>query len=125
MKDLFLVFIGAGLGGSARYGVANACSLWFSRNFPYGTLTVNVIGSLFVGFLYTVLLDDADTIATHLRPLLLIGFLGGFTTFSSFSLETIILIENGAWIAGVLSITLNLTLCLVMAWIGIIVGRQL
>lgn len=125
MMDLLLVFIGAGLGGSARYGIANACALLFGQNFPYGTLTVNVIGSLLAGFLYTLLLEDVDIIATHIRPLLLIGFLGGFTTFSTFSLETITLIENGAWIESASNIILNLVLCLMMAWLGIIVGRQL
>jgi CrcB protein len=123
--NLLLIFLGAGCGGVLRYGVSNGIYLWFGKQFPVGTLVVNVSGSFIMGVLFVLLLDRLNQDASQMRALMLIGFLGGYTTFSSFSLETVNLIENGALTAAVLNVFLSVILCLCGTWLGIILGRQL
>lgn len=125
MLNTLLIFIGAGLGGVSRYWVSNSIYWLIGRNFPYGTLVVNVSGSFITGFFFILLLERFDGVGPLLRSLLLIGFLGGYTTFSSFSIETINLFENGAWASGLLNIFFSMVLCLIAAWLGIIGGKQL
>lgn len=117
--------MGAGIGGVLRYAASMGIYSVVNRNFPYSTLFVNVSGSLLMGFLFTLFLERFQSIAPQLRALLLIGLLGGYTTFSSFSIETINLIENGNWSFAILNILLNTILCLIAVWSGIILGRTL
>lgn len=125
MNNLILIFIGAGLGGVLRFWVSNATYLLLNRNFPYGTLLVNVSGSFLMGILFVIILERFNGLGPQLRALLLIGFLGGYTTFSSFSIETLNLFEAGEMVNAILNIVLNTSLCLVATWAGIILGRQL
>lgn len=125
MNTISLIFIGAGLGGVLRYGVSTGINNLFNKNFPYGTLVVNVSGSLLMGFLFVIILERFQSIAPQLRALLLIGFLGGYTTFSSFSIETINLMENANWFPAIVNILLSTILCLMAAWMGVILGRNL
>ena len=120
-----LIFLGAGLGGVSRYWVSNGIYSCLGRGFPYGTLFVNASGSFLMGFLFTLILERFDGIGPQLRSLLLIGFLGGYTTFSSFSIETLYLFENGAWLSAVLNILSSIFICIVLTWIGILGGRLL
>jgi fluoride exporter len=120
-----LIFLGAGLGGVFRYWISNGIYWFFGRQFPYGTLFVNATGCFLMGFLFTLIVDRFNGIGPQLRALLLIGFLGGYTTFSSFSIETLNLFENGAWLSAGLNIILSLVLCILLTWIGIMGGRQL
>jgi fluoride exporter len=122
--DIWLVFIGAGLGGVSRFSLSNGFAKYFGPNFPYGTLLVNTLGSFFAGFLFVLILNRLEGVANYLRPFLLSGFLGGFTTFSTFSLETLNLLENNGFGLATLNILLNLILCLLMVWLGIWGGRQ-
>jgi CrcB protein len=125
VSDTLLIFVGAGFGGVFRYWISNL-SYWFlGRQFPYGTLIVNVSGCFLMGLLFVLLLERFDGIGPQLRSLLLIGLLGGYTTFSSFSIETLNLFENGAPLAGVANILLSVILCLAATWLGVIGGRQL
>ena len=94
------------------------------RGFPYGTLTVNVLGSLGIGIVYVILVERVADAAQY-RALLMIGLLGAFTTFSTFSLETLQLVENGANVKAGLNVLANVTLCLAGCWIGLLMGRQL
>ncbi len=125
MNTIALVFIGAGLGGVLRYGVSSGVYHLVNKNFPYGTLVVNISGSFLMGFLFVLTLERFQNIAPQLRAFLLIGFLGGYTTFSSFSIETINLIENASWFPASLNILLSTILCLIAAWLGVILGRNL
>lgn len=125
MNTISLIFIGAGFGGVLRYGISTGIYNLFNKNFPYGTLVVNVSGSFLMGFLFVLILERFQSIAPQLRALLLIGFLGGYTTFSSFSIETINLMENANWFSAIVNILLSTTLCLAAAWIGVILGRNL
>ncbi len=116
--------IGAGgaLGALARFGIYNAVHGALGRDFPYGTLTVNIFGSLAMGFLYVWLFDRLN-MGTGWRAFALIGFLGSFTTFSAFSMETLNLILQGAWVRSMINMTLSLVLCVGAAGLGVWLGR--
>lgn len=125
MVNNLLIFLGAGLGGVSRYWVSNGIHLFFAREFPYGTLAVNASGCFLMGLLFTIIFERFAGIGPQLRSLLLIGFLGGYTTFSSFSIETLNLFENGAWFSAILNVLFNTTLCITLTWVGVLGGRQL
>jgi CrcB protein len=96
MKSVLLVFVGAGLGGVLRHGVNIACLRWFGPGFPWGTLAVNIAGSLAMGFVAGwLLLRGGAAWAQDARLLAATGFLGGFTTFSAFSLDAVALLQRG------------------------------
>lgn len=120
-----LIFFGAGLGGVARYWVSNVVYLCLGRQFPYGTLVVNASGSFLIGFLFVIIMERCAGVAPQLRSLLLIGFLGGYTTFSTFSIETLNLLESGSWLSAISNILLSVILCIALAWLGVFGGRQL
>ena len=124
MQHVILVFVGGAVGSVFRYLVSIGMSRWLGTGFPYGTLTVNVAGSLCMGYLYVLIVERAN-LSSEWRSLLLIGLLGGFTTFSSFSMETLLLIQDAAWIKAGVNTLLNVILCLVAAWIGLLLGRVL
>jgi len=124
MKQLIVIAAGGAVGALFRYGLSNAVYATFGRSFPYGTLAVNVLGSLLMGFLF-VLLIERSTFDVLWRSAILIGGLGAFTTFSTFSIETLNLIENGAVTLALLNILLSVTLCIVAVWLGVAVARQM
>jgi CrcB protein len=119
-----LIFLGAGIGGVFRYWVSNATYFFLDRQFPYGTLIVNVSGSFLMGFLFILIHQKFGNLNIQLRALLLIGLLGGYTTFSSFSIETFTLLENGQYLSAMINILSSIILCLLAAWIGVIAGRS-
>ena len=125
MGDTLLIFIGAGFGGVFRYWISNGVYWVLGRQFPYGTLIVNSTGCFLMGLLFVLFLERLNGIGQQLRPLLLIGFLGGYTTFSSFSLETMILYESGDWFGAILNIVLSIIVCVFLTWLGVGLGRQL
>jgi fluoride exporter len=125
MTHTLLIFLGAGIGGILRYWVSNSIYWLLGRQFPYGTLVVNVSGCFLIGFLFILILERFDGIGPQLRSFLLVGLLGGYTTFSSFSIETLNLFENGSWLSAMLNIFLSVILCLSATWLGVIGGRQL
>jgi fluoride exporter len=124
MNQLLAIAIGGALGSVARYGMSNGVYALFGRGFPYGTLAVNVLGSLAMGFLFVLFLERFASNGV-LRAGVLIGVLGGFTTFSSFSIETFNLIEAGEVFKAGLNMALSLALCITATWLGAIIGRQL
>lgn len=125
MINTLLIFFGAGLGGVVRYWVSNGVYWLLGRQFPYGTLVVNATGCFFMGLMFAIILERFNGTGPLLRSLLLIGFLGGYTTFSAFSIETLNLFENGDWLNAILNIFISVTLCILLTWIGVIGGRQL
>jgi fluoride exporter len=107
------IALGSALGGMARYGCSGLAARWLGADFPWGTLIVNVSGSLLIGFLATMLAPDGRLLAPpDVRAFLTIGLLGGFTTFSSFSLETLNLARNGDWFSAGSYVVLSVVLCL-------------
>jgi len=124
MTQLFAIALGGALGAVLRYGMASGVTHWLGRGFPYGTLSVNILGSLLMGLLY-VLLVDRMQLSPEWRGALLIGLLGGFTTFSTFSIETLNLFEQGEIVKAGLNILLSVVLCVGATWVGVLAGRQL
>lgn len=123
LRDGALVGAGGFLGALGRFLVTG----WFqarTEHFPYGTLAVNVIGSLALGFLVTALADRVLT-DSSLRLLAMVGFLGAFTTFSAFSHETVLLWQGGRWLALCANIGLNVGGCLLATALGILAARGL
>lgn len=124
MNQLIAIAAGGALGAVLRYLGANGVYALLGRGFPYGTLFVNVLGSLLMGLLSVVLLERMN-LGPEWRAGLLIGLLGAFTTFSTFSIETLNLIEQGATFKAGLNMLASVLLCLAAVWLGLKLGRQL
>ncbi len=126
LKISILAGIAAGgaVGAVMRYWISTWVYGILGQGFPYGTLTVNVLGSLVIGLLYVLLVERLN-LGIEWRAVLIIGFLGSFTTFSSFSLETFNLIEQGEQLKALWNIISSVVLCLGMTWFGIAIARQL
>ncbi len=123
MNQLLAIASGGALGALIRYWVSGGVYTLLGRGFPYGTLVVNVLGSLVMGFLYVLLLERVVA-SPEWRGALLVGFLGAFTTFSTFSIETLNLLEQAELFKAGLNILVSVTACLLACWIGLILGRQ-
>jgi len=124
MSIYFAIALGGSLGAISRYWVSTATYSWLGSNFPYGTLMVNVTGSLVMGFLTVVLVQRFD-VSDEVRLGLIVGLLGSFTTFSAFSIDTIHWIENGALIKALVYILVSVIACVLGAWAGLISAKQL
>ena len=115
---------GGAVGALLRFWVSTWVYGRMGRDFPWGTLAVNVLGSLLMGFLY-ILLIERLALSPAWRAALLVGFLGAFTTFSTFSIETLNLIEEGALFSALSNVLISVVLCLLGAWLGVLLGRIL
>jgi CrcB protein len=115
----FWVALGGALGSVARYGCSGFAARWLGIGFPYGTLFVNIAGSFAIGVLGTLALGGGRALAsTDARAFVIVGALGGFTTFSSFSLETLNLARGGNFSTAAAYIALSLVLCLIAVSLG-------
>lgn len=124
MNQIIAIAGGGAAGAVMRFWVSSWVYGVTGRDFPYGTLVVNVGGSLLMGLGY-VLLVERLPLAPEWRALLLIGFLGAFTTFSSFSIETLNLLQQGEPMKAVANMLLSVVLCVAAAGFGLMAGRQL
>lgn len=124
MKLFLAIAAGGATGAVLRFWMSNGVYALLGRGFPYGTLTVNVVGSLLMGVL-SVLLIERLSLGPEWRAAVLVGLLGGFTTFSTFSLETLNLIETGEHVKALSNMVVSVVLCVGAAWVGVIAGRQI
>ena len=116
MTNLLYVALGGSIGAVFRYLTSIFMIQVFGSSFPFGTLLVNVLGSFFMGVVYA--LGQVSHISPELKAMIGVGLLGALTTFSTFSNETLLLMQQGAWLKAMLNVVLNLSLCLFMVYLG-------
>jgi len=120
------VMIGSALGGGARYWCSGFAANHFGETFPMGTLIVNVVGSFIIGFFATFTGPDGRVLVrSEVRQFVMTGICGGYTTFSSFSLQTLNLVRDGEMPLAGANIALSLALCLIAVWLGHIAAVSL
>lgn len=124
MYQILAIAAGGAVGALLRFYVSTGMHALLGRGFPYGTLIVNISGSFVMGFFYVLFLERLQ-VTPEVRAALLVGVLGAFTTFSTFSIETLSLLEDGEITKAALNIVLSVSLCILAAWLGVISGRQL
>ena len=124
MSIYIALALSGAVGAISRYWVLRTAYSWLGDNFPYGTLIVNVSGSLMMGFL-TVLLVHRFNVSQEIRLAIMVGFLGSFTTFSTFSMDTVHWIENGAVLKALVYVLLSVVACVLGAWGGLISARHI
>jgi CrcB protein len=129
LRDFFnTLWIGAGgaLGTIARFWVSGIVARSFGERFPAGTLIINITGSFVIGFFATMTSPEGRVMVRPLsRQFFMIGICGGYTTFSSFSLQTLNLAREGQWGFAALNIILSVVLCLAGVWLGFLAGEAL
>jgi CrcB protein len=124
--DYFWICVGSALGGGCRYWISGVIARRFGESFPTGTVFVNVSGCFIIG-LFAALTDPEGRhlVSPVLRQFVMIGILGGYTTFSSFSLQTLTLMQDGEWLYALANVLLSVVLCLLAVWLGHIAGEYL
>jgi fluoride exporter len=119
MQIYFWIAVGSALGGIARYWCSGVAARMIGETFPWGTLIVNVVGSIIIGFFATLTGPDGRLfVSSTTRQFVMLGLCGGYTTFSSFSLQTLNLISDGEWLYAGLNVGLSVFLCLLGVWMG-------
>lgn len=126
MWNALLIFIGGGLGSLARWGASGWIANNFGQTFPWGTLVVNVTGSFLIGLFATLTGPEGRWLApASLRQFFMLGLCGGYTTFSSFSIQTLRLAEDGEWFKAGANAALSLLLCLAGVWLGHVLALEI
>jgi CrcB protein len=117
--NYILIAIGSAIGGTARYWLSGAIATWVGETFPWGTIIVNISGSVAIGFFATLTGPDGRVfVPGQWRQFFMIGICGGYTTFSSFSLQTLTLAQGGELAKAGLNIAASVVLCLLGVWLG-------
>ena len=124
MSIYLAIAAGGSLGAVSRYWMSASTYQWLGQGFPYGTLMVNLLGSLVMGFL-SVLLVHRFNVSEEIRIGLLAGFLGSFTTFSTFAMDTLQLAGNDAMLKAIIYILFSVLLCILGAWAGLVAAKQM
>jgi CrcB protein len=115
--------LGSALGGMARFACSNLAVAWFGPSFPWGTLGINVLGSFVIGFFATLTGPDGRLLVPgDARQFVMVGLCGGYTTFSSFSLQTLNLMQDGEPVRAGLNVGASVVLCLLSVWLGYIIA---
>jgi fluoride exporter len=122
MLNYILVSAGAAIGGALRFGISSYIQKHISVIFPYGTLVVNIVGSFILGIVMFYL-NDKELIGNEFRLFLAIGFCGGFTTFSSFSYETLNLFRDAEFGLAIYNVLLNVVLCLIGIYLAYLISK--
>ena len=120
------IFIGGGIGSTARFAISGLAARHFGESFPWGTLLVNISGSLVIGFFAAITAPDGRWfVSPDARQFVMFGLIGGYTTFSSFSLQTLELMRGGEWLRAGGNALLSLGLCLLAVWLGHMIAGQM
>jgi crcB protein len=126
MQAYLLVAVGGAIGSVTRFWMTGVIDTRIGGAFPWGTIAVNVLGCLVIGFLAAFHQPDSRwIISPAARQFLMIGICGGYTTFSSFSLQTLTLLQNREWLHAGANVLLSTILCLVATWLGFALGSAL
>ena len=126
MLAYFWIAIGSALGGMARYWCSGVAAVLIGETFPWGTLIVNVVGSFIIGFFATLTGPGGRIyVGSAASQFVMLGFCGGFTTFSSFSLQTLNLAGDGEWLRAGANIAGSVTLCLIAVWAGYLLAASI
>ena len=126
MANAFWIFIGGGLGSVARWWASGLIADRFGQSFPWGTLFVNVSGSFVIGLFATATGTEGRWLApASFRQFFMLGICGGYTTFSSFSIQTLALAQEGEWLKAGANSILSVALCLLGVWVGHLLALQL
>ena len=127
MHPYIWIAVGGALGSMARYWFTGVAARLFGETFPWGTLLINIFGSFVIGFF--VALTNQETgrylVDPNMRAFVTVGLCGGFTTFSAFSLQTLVLMQEGEWLHAGGYILGSVALCLLFVWLGYVLATQL
>ncbi|MDP2634731.1 MULTISPECIES: fluoride efflux transporter CrcB [unclassified Pseudoalteromonas] len=118
LKLYLMIAAGGASGACLRFFISETMLKLLGRGFPFGTLAVNILGSLLMGVLYGLIEREIITVSPA-KSLIGIGFLGALTTFSTFSMDSLLLLQQGHFLKMALNIVLNVTVCIFMAWLGL------
>ena len=120
------IALGSAIGGMGRYGVSRIFAFWFGETFPWGTLVVNISGCFLIGILSGLTGPDGRVLVSpDFRQFLLVGVCGGYTTFSSFSLQTLALVREGDMVEAGANILLSVVVCMIFVWLGTVAAALL
>ncbi|HLH89093.1 MAG TPA: fluoride efflux transporter CrcB [Xanthobacteraceae bacterium] len=126
MERYLLVALGGAIGTVGRYWLSGVVAQLVGETFPWGTLVINVTGSFVIGFFGTLTGPDGRIFASATtRQFVMIGICGGYTTFSSFSLQTLNLMNDGEWLYAGGNVVLSVVLCLIGVWVGVVLASML
>lgn len=119
MPLILWIFFGSGLGGVTRFALSGLVAHRLGETFPWGTFVINVTGSFLIGFIATLTEPEGRVlVGATARQFLMTGFLGGYTTYSSFSLQTLSLARDGEWLRAGANALGTFTLCFIAVWLG-------
>ena len=124
MTRILLVGLGGFVGTLGRYWLSGLIARRYGETFPFGTLAVNALGCFVIGFLFYFFYDRALTTPTS-RTVVFIGLLGGFTTFSSYGLQTFTLLRDGEVLLALANVAASNVLCLVLVWLGYVLAKAI
>lgn len=122
MYTTFAIALGGALGAVSRYYLSVAAERWNTSSFPLGTFTVNILGSLLIGICFVVFMEKLHLVDTW-RPVIVIGFLGALTTFSTYSLDALLLLQQGNYNTALFYIISSVLVCLLAAFVGMQLAR--
>lgn len=126
MSTYLWIALGGALGSVARYGCSSLIANLFGQTFPLGTLVINIAGSFVIGLFATLTGPDGRVMLSgDIRQFVTIGLCGGYTTFSSFSYQTLTLAQDGQYLRAVINVTASVVLCLLAVWLGFVTAHAL
>ena len=126
MQAYIWIAVGSALGGMARYWCTGAAARLFGETFPWGTLLINILGSFIIGFFVSLTGPEGRYVVDqNFRMFVTVGLCGGYTTFSAFSLQSMVLMQEGEWLQAGGYIAASVIVCLLAVWLGHLLAHQL